>query len=161
MADVSSSISTPGLTPTTFCSTTYGTASSPISFDLVAIGVSGGELITAPPGFEVSNTPGGAGTYGATTTAPGSGTTTIYVRLKATDHVAGSQYSGNVSVSGTGVSTLLVAIDPSTVSKAPLTVSVAANNRHKNYGSVLIGDGSGYTQFTTSNLQNGDVITSI
>src|SRR6185369_17054748 len=126
-------------------------------FNVIANGVAGGLLITPPAGFEVSNN---GTTFGATTTAPGTGTTTIFVRLKANAHVAASPYSGDISVSGTAASAT-VHLDASTVLTAPLTLSVIANSQSKVYGSTLTGAGPGSTQFTTSGIQNGETVGSV
>ncbi len=162
-ADVPASLSVSGLTSdgttaATSVSTTYGTPSSTLQFDVTAMGIVGGVLITAPAGFEVSND---GTTFGDLTTAPGTGVTTIFVRLKATDNVANSPYSGDITVSGSGVTDQTVHIDASTVTQAALTLSVEANDRHKMYGTLLAGEGPGSTEFTATGLQNSDQITSV
>ena len=156
-----SALTSDGTTPATSVSTTYGTPSSTLQFDVTAMGIVGGVLITAPAGFEVSSNPDGISDFGDFATADGGGTTTIFVRLKATDDVANSPYSGDVTVSGTGVSDQLVHIDNSTVTQAALTLSVEANDRHKMYGTLLAGEGAGSTEFAATGLQNSDQITSV
>ena len=76
--------------------------------------------VTAPTGFEVSTTVG-SGYSSSVSLIPSGGTvnaTNIYVRLLASD--AAGVYSGNVSLSSTGATTVNVAIPSSTVA-APFT----------------------------------------
>jgi autotransporter-associated beta strand protein len=106
--------------------TTYGTASaSPASFTVSGIGITGGILVTAPAGYEVSQSSGSG--YASSTTVSGSGTigdTTIYVRLAAT--TAHGTYSGNVVCTSSGAAAVNVATTASTVSQLALTVTGAA-----------------------------------
>ncbi|MGV3631844.1 MAG: YDG domain-containing protein [Bacteroidota bacterium] len=107
-------------------STTYGTASSNTSFDIVGVSLASDITVTAPAGFEVS-TSAGSGFGPAVTLTPTSGTvgsTTIYVRLAAATN-AGT-YSGNVSCTATGATTINVATVSSTVSQASQTITFGA-----------------------------------
>src|SRR5437879_950147 len=89
-------------------STTYGTASSEISFTFTASGLGSSEVvtITAPAGFEVSTQGGGLGFGNSTTKSanPGGniGSTTIYVRLSPTAN-AGT-YLSNITLVGASAS---------------------------------------------------------
>ncbi|MEI6607824.1 MAG: InlB B-repeat-containing protein, partial [Verrucomicrobiota bacterium] len=110
--------------------TTYGTPSAtPTSFHVSGSGLTGapGNLTVTPPsGYEVSLS-SGAG-YSTSLSVPySSGTlayTQIYVRLAATAGVAGSPYSGTITVSGGGASSQTLATASSTVAKATATVVV-------------------------------------
>ena len=97
-------------------STSFGVASSPTTFSVSGANLRTDITVTAPTGFEIS-TSASTGYSGTLTLTQSSGTvsaTTLYVRLAATT-TAGS-YSGNVSLSSTGASTVNVAIPSSTVS---------------------------------------------
>ena len=96
-------------------STAQGSASLPTSFSVSGINLTANVAISAPTGFEVS-TSSGSGYLSSLTLAPNSGTvtsTTIYVRLAATD--GAGTYSGNVTISSSGATTVNVAIPSSTV----------------------------------------------
>ena len=120
--------STPTITTSGTLSTlssTYGTASSPVTFTVAGANMTAGILVTAPTGFEVSQASGSG--YGGTTTVgvPGTiTTTTVYVRLAATAPVGSSPYSGNIICASSGATTQNVATASSTVSKATPTVVV-------------------------------------
>ncbi|MEI6607462.1 MAG: hypothetical protein WCP35_19300, partial [Verrucomicrobiota bacterium] len=101
--------------------TTYGTASVPATFTVSGAYMTAGILVTAPTGFEVSQTSGSG--YGATTTVAGSGTiasTTVYVRLSATATVSGSYNAQNIVLTSTGATLVNVttAASGNSVSKA-------------------------------------------
>ncbi len=141
--------------------TTYGTASSNMTFTVSGIGIDGGIVITPPAGFEVSSDPGGTTGFGATATISGSGTivpTVIYARLKATTNFG--TYSGDITVSSPGADDKTVTILPSNVDKAALILTITAHDQHKTYGNTLAG-GPGSTSFTATGLQNGNIINSV
>lgn len=88
--------------------TTFGTASSPTSFTVAGANMTAGILVTAPTGFEVSQSSGTG--YGSTTTVGSAGTigaTTVYVRLAATAPV-GTYNSQNIVLSSTGATAVNV-----------------------------------------------------
>ncbi len=102
--------------------TTYGTATpTPASFTVGGGFLTGDLTVTCPSGFEISS----GGSYSTSLTLLQSGgtvsNTTIFVRLAATT-VFGT-YSGNVSISGGGASTVDVASTSSTVSKKVITIT--------------------------------------
>lgn len=108
--------------------TTYGTAStSPASFSLAGIFLTGDLTITPPAGFEA----GIGGDYSNPLTVPASGTlgsTTVFVRLAAT--TAFGDYSGNITVSGGGATSKTVATASSSVAKKVLTISGLAGGNN-------------------------------
>ena len=141
--------------------TTYGTASTPATFTVSGVDMTAEILVTAPTGFEVSQSSDSG--YGATTTIEGSDTiasTTVFARLAATAAVTGSYNAKNIVLSSTGATNVNVttAASGNTVSKA--TLSVTANNQTKGYGQTLA-FGSGSALFTSSSLQNGETIVSV
>ncbi|WP_250632673.1 YDG domain-containing protein, partial [Rhodoflexus caldus] len=106
--------------------TTYGTPAAVQSFTVSGDYLSAGITITAPAGFEVStNSSSGFAASITIGTAPTVAATTIYVRLKTDATVAGSPYSGNITVASAGAATKTVSIPNSTVSPKPLTVTGA------------------------------------
>jgi len=123
---------TTSTTTLTGLTTTYGTASSNNTFDVSGASLTTDININAPSGFEVSTSPGsGFATSITLTQIAGSvALTPIYVRIAASSNVAGSPYSGNISLSTTGHPTIDVAIANSTVSAKGLTISgLTANNK--------------------------------
>ncbi|TDE28224.1 T9SS type A sorting domain-containing protein [Flavobacterium ranwuense] len=116
-------------------STTYGVPSTSTS-----IAVSGTELsagITATPSltanFEVSSD---GTTYGSSATIGSSGTVsgTVYVRLKA-NAPAGTNITGNVTLTSTDANSPVITIPSSTVSTATLTY--VADLKSKIYGAAV------------------------
>jgi len=105
--------------------TTYGTPSAtPASFTLSASFLTSSLSITAPAGYEISESVS-AGYATALNIVPVSGNISarnIYVRLSATASVAGAPYSGNILASSTGAPDQLMATAASTVS--PKTIQV-------------------------------------
>ena len=143
--------------------TTYGTASvSPTSFTVSGANMVSGIAVTPPPGFEVSQTPGGDSGYagsGTAITVGSAGTiadTTVYVRLTATATVGSSPYSGVVTCTSSGATQMDVATGSSTVSPAELTIT--ANNQDKVYGTTQTTPVTGSTAFTSTGLKNGDTV---
>ena len=150
--------------PITAVNTTYGTASpAPAQFSVAGAFLSGapGNLTVTPPaGYEVSLSSGSGYTtslavpYSSATLA----STPVFLRLAATATVAGSPYSGTISVSGGSAATQTIATVSSAVSTAPLTLT--ANSRSKGLGQTVT-YGSGSTLFTSSGLKNGETIGSV
>lgn len=127
--------------------TVYGTAGTARTFIVAGTEITGGILITAPTGFEVSKD---GITYGATQTIAGDGTiaeTTNYVRLKATQEVG--SYSGNIVLSSTGAVSFNVQVPSSTISKAPVVIT--ADDLTKN-----IGDNNPTLTFKSTGLKNSE-----
>ena len=89
--------------PLSALTTTYGTASAPTSFTVSGTLMVDGILVTAPTGFEVSQSSGSG--YGPTTTVGGGfgtiGNTTVYVRLAATAPI-GTYDSQNIVLTSSG-----------------------------------------------------------
>lgn len=113
--DPTNTTPTPGGTPTittsgtlSALSTTYGTVSATTSFMVSGASMTAGILVTAPTGFEVSQSSGGG--FGGTTTV-GSvgmiGSTIVYVRLAASAPV-GTYNSHNIVLSSTGATAVNV-----------------------------------------------------
>ncbi|MEH3114781.1 MBG domain-containing protein [Pedobacter terrae] len=112
-------------------STTYGTASTSTSVTVSGTGLSTG--ITATP-FSTSNFEVSADnvSYSSSVTIGSSGT--IYVRLKA-NAPAGTNITGNVTLTSSNASSQTVSIPSSTVAKATLTYT--ANTLLKVYGDAV------------------------
>ncbi len=108
--------------------TIYGSASSIVSFRIAGSFLNAGILVTAPPNFEVSSdsllfsnavTIGGAGELASTR---------VFVRLKSGLLV--NNYSGNIVLSSTNASNVLVPTPNGTVTPKELTISgISANNK--------------------------------
>lgn len=135
--------------------TTYGSASpTPGTFTVSGVDLSAGILVTPPPGFEISQTAGGATGYAATQTVGSSGaipTTTLYTRLAAGLPVA--SYSGNFVCTSAGAATVNVAATASDVRKKVLTIT--ASDRSKAFGTTL---SLGNSAFTSSGLVGSETI---
>ena len=89
-------------------SSTTGTASSPVTFMVAGANMTAGILVTAPTGFEVSQSSDSG--YGTTTTVGAPGTiaaTTVYVRLAATA-AFGTYNSQNIVLSSMGATAVNV-----------------------------------------------------
>jgi gliding motility-associated-like protein len=111
--------------------TVYGTPSSAENFNVSGTSITGGILISPPPGFEVS-TDGVNFSTTATVSGTGSISSQVYVRLTATTETG--NYSGNIVISSTNATNINIAIPTSTVSPAPLTIT--ADNITKSDGTV-------------------------
>ncbi len=138
-------------TPTPL-STTYGQSSTATQFSVTGTNMQAGVLITPPAGFEVSVDDNN---YASTATLGNSGAIsgTVYIRLAASTGYG--DYSGDILLSSTNATTVNVAIGNSSVGKRSLTIT--ANSVNKVYGQTLMG-GSGSVAFTSSGLQNGEII---
>lgn len=131
--------------------TTYGTPSAPTTFTISGANMQEGIKITPPAGVEVSSD---GINFSTTITVGAAGIippTTIYVRLAKTSPVG--PYSGPVNLSSAGAVTVSPQLPASAVSPAPLTVT--ANNKNKDYGTLLTGT-SGSADFTITGLQNSE-----
>jgi hypothetical protein len=105
--------------------------SAPRSFDVSGVNLAGDLLVTAPSGFEVSQTAGGESGYAPTQTlALASLPATVYVRLLGSE--AGS-FAGNVSVSSDGATTQNVSVSGVVLAAAPLTADAAYQQNFLGY----------------------------
>ena len=139
--------------------TTYGTVSTaPTSFTVSGSNMREGILVTAPTGYEISQT-GGALDYATSQTVGAAGTVTaktIYVRLMATTPVG--TYSGNVTCNSSGSAGATVATAASSVAKKQLTIT--ANNQTKLFGTVLT-LGPGQKEFIAEGLVTSETIDAV
>lgn len=137
-------------------STTYGTATaSPTSISVSGGNLTGNLSVAVPSGFEVSSD-GANYSAGPLALAASSGTvssTTIYVRLPATASVASSPYSGNLTISGGGATTVNIAIPSSTVTARGLTIT-GISITNKVYDGTVSATITGTASY--SGLVNGD-----
>ena len=118
--------------------TTYGTASAETSFTVSGADMLAGILVTAPTGFEVTQTSGSG--YGTTTTVGASGTianTTVYVRLKATAPAAGSYDGQNIVLSSSTATNVNVTTAAIGNTVSPKALTVTATGPTKPYGTAL------------------------
>ena len=140
--------------------TTYGTASAvPASFTVSGANMTAGILVTAPPGFEISQTPGGATGYAATQTVGGAGaigTTTIFLRLAAATGVG--SYAGNVVCTSAGALPVNVATASSDV--RPKVLTITASDQTKAFGTTLV-LGSGQAAFSNSGLVGSETVATV
>lgn len=140
----------------TAVNTTYGTPStSPASFSVSGVFLSGDLSVAPPSGYEVSLSSGSG--YTTSLTIPASGTlsaTTVYVRLAATTgYNGGAAYTGNVMVSGGGAASKTIATVGSTVTRAALTIT-GLSGADKEYNGNTTATLSGTAAY--SGLQNGE-----
>ncbi len=127
--------------------TIYGNPSLPTSFSVSGSNLTAGILITPPPGFEVSidNM-----NYSNVVTISSTGTITsapVYTRLKATTNVG--SYSGTINIQSTGATNATQPMPASTVTPAPLTVTVGNKSR-------LYGDPNPPLTVTYTGFVNGE-----
>ena len=105
--------------------TSYGTASSFTSFTVSGSYLTNNIIVTAPLGYEISKTSGGASGYAASQTLTQLGgavvQTTLYLRLAASSIVGA--YSGNITCVSSGATTVNVATISGSVSPKELTIS--------------------------------------
>lgn len=110
-------------------STTFGTASAAQSFTASGSSLGGNITITAPTGYEVSQTSGTSGFASSQALAPDvSGTvadTTIFVRL--TNTASAGATNGSVSVTATNATTQTVALTGTVTAVAPSVTTGAAS----------------------------------
>jgi uncharacterized repeat protein (TIGR02543 family) len=153
---------TPASTPTISASgslsavhTTYGSASaSPASFSVSGSTLSNDITLTAPSGYELSSGAGYANSLTLTQSGGNVSSTTIYVRLSATTPVG--TYAGNIAITSSGASTVLVATISSTVSAVVLTIS-GITGSSKEYDGTTTATFSGSPAY--NGLVNGETYT--
>ena len=113
----------------TSLNTVYGTPSANTSFNISGTNMLAGISVTPPVGFEVclnADFSGPVGTSNLALLVGSSGTinlTTVYVRLMATATVAGSPYSGNISLTSSGATSVNVVTASSIVNAKELTIT--------------------------------------
>jgi len=116
--------------PLSALTTTYGTASTATSFTVSGTLMVDGILVTAPAGFEVSQSSGSG--YGPTTTVGGGfgtiGNTTVYVRLAATAPIGGTYNSQNIVLTSSGATAVNVttASSGNSVTKAATKLAITS-----------------------------------
>lgn len=138
-------------------STSYGTASATSTFTVSGTNITSGILVTAPPGFELSQTANGTSGYAAIQTLAGTGTigpVTLHLRLAA--GIAADSYGGTIICSSVNATSVSLNIPSSTVRQKLLTVT--ASNRTKPFGQTLTLGSSG---FTSSGLVGSETIGSV
>ncbi|HMI05966.1 MAG TPA: YDG domain-containing protein, partial [Flavobacterium sp.] len=147
-------ITTTGTFPS--LSTTYGTPSAATTFTVSASNISS-NLDLQAPGYEISQTPGGATGYASSQTIIGSAgtvpTTTVYIRLAAT--TAPGTYSSDLQVLASPEPAALVAMGTSNVSTKALTIT-GATAQDKTYDRTTTAT---ITGATATGTENGDAIT--
>jgi hypothetical protein len=137
-------------------STIYGNASTSSTFTVSGSNITSGILVTAPPGFELSQTAGTTG-YASTQTLDGNGTlgpATLHLRLAA--GIAADSYGGTIICSSANATSVSLNIPSSTVRQKLLTVT--ASNRTKPFGQTLT---LGTSAFTSSGLVGNETIGSV
>ncbi|MFM8380189.1 MAG: MBG domain-containing protein, partial [Planctomycetia bacterium] len=133
-------------------STTYGTPSSTTTIAVSGTGLTGDITATAPAGFEVSSDGTNFGSTATFTPAVGVASGTLHVRLAAS--AAAATYSGTVTFSSPGATTVTAVMPASTVSRKGLTVT--ANNASRAYGANNPGFRATITGFV-----NGDTAATV
>jgi len=138
----------------------YGQPSDPAgSLTVAGEKLTDGISISAPRGFEVSQTPGGGSGYASSQLVDGSGTigpVTVYVRLAA--GVAVGSYTGDLIFTSSGATPVNVTAPESVV--GPAVLSIKASDQIKPYGQTLV-LGEGQTAFAASGLIGSDVIETV
>jgi gliding motility-associated-like protein len=144
--------------PIAALNTVYGTPSTGAPFYVSGTNLIAGILVSPPVGFEVSidNI-----TFTNTVTIPvGAGgnisNVEIVIRLKA--NADATNYTGNVTLSTAGATTVTIATGGGSVAKTQLNIT--ADNINKPYGTGLTVV-AGATEFTSSGLKNGETIGSV
>jgi len=136
----------------------YGSAATnPPSFTLTASNLTGDVALSSSPGFEISQTAGGASGYAASQTLVASNTkvsNAVFVRLAATNPVG--SYSGYVLCNTTNSAGLTVVIPTNTVTQKDITITglVALD---KVYDATTLAAFSGTPAY--AGLANGDSFT--
>lgn len=120
------------------------------SFKVSGYGLSGNITVTPPANFEISKTSGSSFVSTPITLTQSSGSvlsTTIYVRLKS--GLADNTYSGNISLTSTGASTINIALSGDAVNNPTIYVSPIAMTGFK----YAVGNGPSAEQsFTISGV---------
>ncbi len=136
----------------------YGSASAvPTSFTISATDLTAAVAVTAPAGFELSQSADGASGYATTLNIGSSGAlaaTTLHVRLAA-GPVVGA-YSGDVTATSAGAQPRTLALAGSEIRAKVLTIT--AQDRAKAFGDTLM---LGTTAFTTSGLVGSETVGSV
>lgn len=137
-------------------SATYGAPSStPTTFAVSAANLTAGVQLSAPAGFEISQS-AGAG-YAASLTVGSTGTlasTTIYLRLAAGPNVG--SYGGSITATSSGALPVTLAVASSEIRRKALSIS--ANDRTKAFGTALA---LGTSAFTSTGLVGTESVGSV
>ena len=111
--------------------TIYGSPSTTTSFTASGSSLTNNIVITAPEGFEISQTSASSGFSFSQSLVPSNGVIsdkTIFIRLAPSANVG--SYSGYITLSSTGATTATVLTVLSSVNPAPLTITgLAASNK--------------------------------
>lgn len=125
-------------------STTYGSASASTSFTVSGSDLAAGILVTAPSGFEVSQTANGTTGYAPTQTVGTSdtvGPTTLHLRLAA--GTAADSYADTILCSSADAASVTLPVPSSTI--RPKLLTITASDLTKLYGHTLAPGSSTYT----------------
>jgi formylglycine-generating enzyme required for sulfatase activity len=148
-----------GANPTTlsFGSVEVGQTSSNQTFTLTGSNLTSNITVTAPTGFQVSAS-SGSGFANSINFTPASGSvdSTVYVRFIPT---AEQEYSGNISLTSTGVETINVSVSGTGI--IPTVPLIVANLTTLSFGNVEVGQTSPNQTFTLtgSNLTANITVT--
>lgn len=133
---------------------TYGNASASTTFTVSGTNITSGILVTAPPGFELSQTANGTTGYASTQTLAGNGTLApVILHLRLAAGIAADSYAGTILCSSTGATSVALAVPSSSV--RPKLLTVTASNRTKPFGQPLP---LGTSAFTSSGLVGNETI---
>ena len=138
----------------TALSTTYGNASASTSFTISGVNLTTGILVTAPPGFELSQTANGTSSYASTQAVGSSGTVgpaTLHLRLAS--GTAADSYAGTILCSSANATSVTLPVPSSTI--RPKLLTVTATDRTKLFGQPLT---LGTSAFTSSGLVGNETI---
>ncbi|MDX2080399.1 MAG: S8 family serine peptidase [Terrimicrobiaceae bacterium] len=134
----------------------YGSPSvSPTSFVVSGSNLAAGVQLSAPSGFEISQSSGSG--YASSLTVGSTGTlanTTIYARLAAGSNVG--TYSGSVTATSSGALPVTLPLAASDVRRKALTIT--ANDRSKPFGATLA---LGTSAFSASGLVGTETVGSV
>lgn len=135
----------------------YGSSSLLDTLTVSGSSLSLGILLTAPPGFELSTNPVSGYTTSLTLGSAGSvPPTKVYLRLSAYSNASSSPYTGSVSMSSPGASTVYSTVVSGMVSKFLMTLRLT--DVIKPYGESL---GSGFISASVATKANRDTITGV
>jgi hypothetical protein len=157
---ITTSSPTPSLTANntlTALSTTYGLPSASSTFTISGTNLTSDILVTAPPGFEISQTANGTSGYAPTQTIGSNGSVgpvTLHLRLPA--GITADSYAGSIICSSPGANTVTLSVPTSTVRPKLLTITAA--DRSKTFGQTLI---LGTSAFTASGLVGNETISAV
>jgi len=115
--------------------TEYGSPSATTSFTVTGTYLTSDVALTAPAGFEIStNATSGFANSLTLTQISGSVNSTIFVRLTSLTTVLLSPYSGNITITNTGATTVNVAASGTVTPKAVTITGLLVNNKVQSIG---------------------------